>query len=223
MRAGTILKGTKTLQGYLSLVLSLASFLSAILIPVWKYFASPEPFVADYQFEPITMPGGFLSRRQLPGANAAAQGLDRLLKNSTELLALKIQNNGPTARHEVSIRISFVHQFTGVGVTSTPSSIVDNSKWRDPVFREDQAALEFATLSEFPVSGVIQLSIWGQFDSVFHDVQVRSSEGSARAQEGTVVSGWPLFLVSNFWWISTLICVALAIVFLRSFELQRTP
>jgi hypothetical protein len=54
---------------------------------VWKYFASPEPFVADYQFESITMPSGFLSRRQLPGANAATQGLDRFLKNSMELLA----------------------------------------------------------------------------------------------------------------------------------------
>jgi hypothetical protein len=206
----------KTLQFYLSLAMLIVSVASTILIPVWTFFISPEPFTGDFQIESVVAPAAFF-----PGRKAATQSGNRTPDEPIKLMTLKIQNNGPAARHNVSLRVFPVRQFTGVGVTSTPTSLLNGAQWRTPTFLKDQSALEFQAIAELPVNGLIQVSIWGNFDDLFRSVGVRSSEGAARVQEGTAVYGWSLWFISNLWWVATLLSLALVIVLLRRFESKR--
>jgi hypothetical protein len=80
-------------------------------------------------------------------------------------------------------------------------------KWREPVFRENDQFLEFSALSELPVASNVELSVWGQFDGLFRDIQVRSAEGLAYVEEEQLLSGWPVTLAANLWWVSALICL----------------
>jgi hypothetical protein len=157
-----------------------------------------------------------------PVRKAATRSADRSQDHPIKLMILTIQNNGPATRHSVSLRVSLVRQFTGVGATSTPTSLLNGTQWRTPTFLEDQSALEFQAIPELPVNGLIQISIWGNFDDLFRSVEVRSSEGAARVQEGAAVYGWSLWLISNLWWIGTLLSLALVIIFLRKLESKRT-
>lgn len=140
-----------------------------------------------------------------------------------DLLDLYIENNGRAARHNISIRIPFVRRVVGSGLSSVPPRIVQSLRLPSAIFDQSQGVLEVPPIAELPVNTAIQLSVWGNFSAVFHDVQVRSSEGVARISEGVVVSGWPLFLALNFWWISILMFAGLGILLLWRFESQRTP
>src|ERR1017187_6758871 len=222
-------KRIKTFQGHFTLLMSLTSFASAVLIPVYKHFSTPKPFTAAYHVQEVSLPS-MVASPSVPSAptprrrkeDTAETAPSRFWTNSKALLRLSISNNGAAARHAVSIRISFVHQFGAVGVRSMPF-LMEIDKWRDPVFRESDQVLEFSSVSELPVASSVQLSIWGQFDEVFRCIEVRSAEGTADIEEQELLSGWPVTLAANLWWAATLICLGLGLLLLRSYEHRRGP
>ncbi len=210
----------RKVREYLSLILGLISFASAIVIPVAKYYASPVPFTGQFQIEPVVLPPAFLVDPQhRDRANPPA--VDATGGTAMDLLSLRVENNGPTARHDVAIHVSFVTQFRAVGVASTPPSVIAGLKWRDPIFEPDQHAIDLPVVPELPVSGSIQISIWGSFNAVFRDVQIRSGEGVAAVREGEVMYGPGLLLASNLWWISVVVLIALCLFFLYKFETRK--
>jgi hypothetical protein len=195
----------------------LTSLASAVIIPVYKYYSTPKPFTATFHIEEVALPSmvphSVIRAVPSPGHPKADTPADtpepefgRFWKDSNALLALTIRNSGTTARHAISIRISYVHGFGAVGIRSTPFQL-EIEKWREPVFRENDQFLEFSALSELPVASNVELSVWGQFDGLFRDIQVRSAEGLAYVEEEQLLSGWPVTLAANLWWVSALICL----------------
>jgi hypothetical protein len=208
----------------LQVLVWIAALGSGTIVPLYEHFSAPEPFTAIFHVDEITLPSMILPTlipmvpsRARPKNSTPAEEFAKSLNSSTELMTLAIHNNGRGLRHATSIRISYVHQFGAVGIQSMPF-LADIDKWRTPVFRESDRVLEFPAISELPTNSVCILSIWGKFDALFHEVHVESAESAAEVSEQQQVIGLPAFVATNLWWLSVVLCLLLALIFLRRYE-----
>jgi hypothetical protein len=211
---------------YIELAASIAAIITSVIIPIYSVYAPSDSFTAVYHIDPVAFPAAQWVTSDPTIDNAknpplATSGQSALKEKSKELLTVVIKNNGQEVRHNVSIDISYVKQLGGVGIASQPIGITGLEKWSSPIFKDTDNSLQFTELPYIPAKGSIQLSIWGQFDSLFQTMEVRSAEGMASVVEGAITSGWRLILFSNLWWIATLFFLIVGLVLLRGFERRK--
>jgi hypothetical protein len=215
----------KSLRESFSLVASVASFIASIVIPLTRFVLTPTPFSATIHYEALEVPSPISKAWTLPKAanardNRVAKSERPSFDPPQEVLIVTVANNGKSARHNVNMTVDGLLVFAGSELSPLTTSTIGATCWRTPDFRQDSSELLFPSIAALPGETGFQVFIWGHYRFFGPQIELRSDEGLGVADAQGAVSGWPLFIALNAWWISMLISVAGGVWFLRRFLAQ---
>jgi hypothetical protein len=182
----------KRLTGWLTLAkgfVGLIMGITAIVIPVVKFLVTPTPFEAFVHREQISVPppiaklwtvpleAGITSYQKHP---ANVSHFDRL----QEVLVVRVVNQSPSVRHNVTLQINGILTFAGVGQSLLDTFNQTASVWQSPTFREDDTALSFPSISSLGGQTGFEIYVWGHYQTFLGPrLHLRSDEGP-----GSIVS-----------------------------------
>jgi hypothetical protein len=215
-------KVVHALQPWLTLVLSIGTFATAIAIPALR-FAQPSSFVVLTHVDEIAVPDAAakLWPSATPVGQTATPGSDDAAAPQS-LLLIKALNRASTVRHNVSLRVEGVTQFSGAALGPLDSSNFGMAPWRLPEFRQDESALVFPIAARLSGEAEVQVFVWGRFSRLFGPtVSLESQEGPAYGELEVPVSGWTLSLAENMWWVAMLASFGASLLLLRRFQRRR--
>ena len=191
-----------------------------------RFAIKPTPFAAFVHTEPISVPLVLSTLWGLPqkGTSEKRQrhpGNTNFAKPEA-ILVVKVFNQGPSVRHHVRLQVDGVLTFSGAALGLLGGPTEEASSWQSPAFRENDSTLVFPPIPLLASQANFQVFVWGSFRTIIGpQTELFSDEGSGSIVEEELISGWPLALALNAWWIATIVLLGMGIFWLWRFEKRR--
>ena len=191
-----------------------------------RFAASPTPFVAFVHSEPISLPLALSTLWGPLQKGTAEKGQKHpatpSFEKPQEVLVVKVINQGSSVRHNVRLQVEGVQTFSGAALGLLDASTEVASAWQSPAFRENDSTLVFPPIPLLASQANFQVFVWGSFRTIIGpQTELFSDEGSGSIVEEELISGWPLALALNAWWIATIVLLGMGIFWLWRFEKRR--
>ena len=191
-----------------------------------RFAASPTPFVAFVHSEPISLPLALSTLWGPLQKGTAEKGQKHpatpSFEKPQEVLVVKVINQGSSVRHNVRLQVEGVQTFSGAALGLLDASTEVASAWQSPAFRENDSTLVFPPIPGLASQTSFQIFIWGHFQTLIGpQSELRSDEGLGAIVEEGLISGWPLALALNAWWVAMIGFLGLGIFCLLRFEKRR--
>lgn len=196
-----------TLHRYATMCAALASLCASLGAPLVAYLSGPRPFTLTYYRVPLR-------------ADSVSSTAPILLTpktpedSSTTLIRLTLRNASPFARRDVQLRIPSIRAFHK-SEASINAHLPEIDTWQTPTYSK-ATGLDFPRLPLLPGNSTLDLWIWCSTPlGLAPPPEVRSATGGADIREAQLLSGWPLFVGVNAWWLASVSTLWLGIWLLR--------
>jgi hypothetical protein len=213
----------KSFRDWFPLFASVVSFIASIIIPIINFAVTPTPFAATVHYEALSLPSVITKSWPFPasmkgGTKGPPKTVPATFEPPQEVLVVTVSNVGTSVRHNVNMTVENLLTFAGIELGPLNQSTAVAKTWRTPKFQEESGKLLLPSISELPAGTAFQVFIWGHYKVFGPQVELRSDEGLGSVVTQYKISGWPLLLALNAWWIVMVLCVGAGIWFLKRFN-----